>query len=58
MLEKKGNSRVLSRLNARELSQAELDHVAAAFAITNNCTFDPKTCHMDFDCEPPIRCPL
>lgn len=57
-MENNENSRVLSRSGARLLSNTELDAIGAAFAITNGCTFNPKTCHMDFDCEPPIRCPL
>lgn len=57
MPENKENSRVLSRLGARELSAVELDNVGAGF-ISNACTFDPKTCHMDLDCPVPIRCPI
>ena len=57
MLENKESSRVLSRLNARFLSTAELDNVGAGFVVSNNnCTFDPKTCHMDNDCPVPIAC--
>ena len=58
MSENKGNSRVLSRLGARELSAVELDNVGAGFVISNACTFDPKTCRMDLDCPVPIRCPI
>ncbi|HEY6347812.1 MAG TPA: hypothetical protein VI636_00235 [Candidatus Angelobacter sp.] len=58
MPENKESSRVLSRLRARELSAVELDNVGAGFAISNACTFDPKTCHMDLDCPVPIRCPI
>lgn len=48
-------NRVLARVGARQLSEQELQHVAGGIH-TNPCTFDPKTCHMDGDCEPPIRC--
>jgi hypothetical protein len=58
MPEYKENNRVLNRLGARELSVAEYEQVGGGFAITNACTFNPKTCKMDFDCEPPIRCPI
>jgi bacteriocin-like protein len=53
---KKAN-RVLARMGARTLSEQELEQVSGGI-ITANCTFDPKTCKMDGDCEPPIRCPL
>ncbi len=48
-------NRVLARRGARLLSEQELEQVAGGI-ITANCTFDPKTCAMDGDCEPPIRC--
>lgn len=57
MANKTEDNRVLSRLRARELSAAELDHVGGGFIIkTGGCTFDPKTCTMDHDCEPPLGC--
>jgi len=57
MLECKENRRVLSRLGARELAQEEYEQVGGGI-VTRPCTFDPKTCVMDGDCEPPIRCPI
>lgn len=57
MLKSKEDNRVLSRLNARELSAAELDRVSAGFIIkSGGCTFNPVTCTMDHDCEPPLGC--
>lgn len=59
MFEPKGNNRVLSRIAARELTAAEYEQVGGGIFIkTNPCTFNAKTCTMDGDCEPPIRCPL
>jgi hypothetical protein len=57
MSEQKEDIRVLSRLGARQLTEQEYGQVGGA-ARTGNCTFNPKTCAMDGDCEPPIRCPL
>lgn len=54
---KKEANRVLARLGARVLSEQEQAQVSGGI-VTSPCTFDPKTCHMDGDCEPPIRCPL
>ncbi len=57
MLECKENRRVLSRLGARELAQEEYEQVGGGI-VTRPCTFNAKTCVMDGDCEPPIRCPI
>ena len=57
MSQPKEHSRVLGRLGARELTQQECEQAAGGIH-TANCTFDPKTCRMDGDCEPPIRCPI
>jgi hypothetical protein len=51
------DSRVLARLGARVLSKQEEEQVSGG-VITRGCTFDPKTCAMDGDCEPPPRCPI
>ncbi|HEY6347811.1 MAG TPA: hypothetical protein VI636_00230 [Candidatus Angelobacter sp.] len=51
------DTRVLSRLRARELSVAEVQHVGGGFIITHACTFDFKTCTMDQDCEQIPSCP-
>ena len=48
-------NRVFSRTNARPLTAEEMKEVAGGLR-TGNCTFDPKTCVMDRDCEPPIGC--
>ena len=50
-------NRVLGRLGARILTEQEVEQVAGGI-VTNPCTFNPTTCAMDGDCEPPIRCPL
>jgi hypothetical protein len=47
--------RVLARLGARLLSEQEIEQVAGGIH-TSPCPFNPKTCAMDGDCEPPIRC--
>ena len=47
--------RVLNRIGARILTENEIDRVSGAIR-TGNCTFDPKTCVMDNDCEPPLGC--
>jgi hypothetical protein len=57
MSKQPADDRVLGRLGARLLKEEELNHVSGGIH-TALCTFDPKTCHMDGDCEPPIRCPL
>jgi hypothetical protein len=57
MSEQKEDIRVLSRMGARILTQQEYEQVGGAIH-TANCTFNPSTCRMDGDCEPPIRCPL
>lgn len=57
MSENKDNSRVLSRLRARELSVVEVQQVGGGFIITHACTFDFKTCTMDQDCEQIPSCP-
>jgi hypothetical protein len=49
--------RVLARVGSRLLSKQEQEQVAGG-VVTRPCTFDPRTCKMDGDCEPPIRCPL
>ena len=51
MLKNKEDSRVLSRLGARELSPAEYDSIGAGFQ-TKPCTLNPKTCFIDGDCRP------
>lgn len=51
----KMNDRVLNRVGARFLSEDEINRVNGAIR-TGNCTFDPKTCTMDHDCEPPLGC--
>ena len=48
-------SRVLSRLGARELSPAETESVNGAI-YRPRCTFDPVTCVMDGVCSPPPAC--
>jgi hypothetical protein len=55
MSENKKANRVLARMGARLLSEQECAQVAGGIH-TANCTFNPKTCAMDGDCEPPIRC--
>lgn len=52
----KNENRVLSRLRGRELSAEEYDQVGGGIIRTGGCTFDPKTCVMDHDCEPPLGC--
>ena len=49
------NNRVLGRLGARELTAEESAQVGGGIR-TGLCTFDPKTCRMDGDCEPPPGC--
>lgn len=51
MSENKGNSRVLSRFGARELSATEYDQIGGGFQ-TKPCTLNPKTCFIDGDCHP------
>ncbi|HEY6348217.1 MAG TPA: hypothetical protein VI636_02290 [Candidatus Angelobacter sp.] len=51
MPENKGNSRVLSRFGARELSITEYDQIGGGFQ-TKPCTLNPKTCFIDGDCHP------
>jgi hypothetical protein len=55
MSENKKANRVLARMGARLLNEQECEQVAGGIH-TANCTFNPKTCAMDGDCEPPIRC--
>lgn len=57
MTKQEESERVLNRQGARILSEQELSQVTGGLH-TANCTFNPKTCAMDGDCEPPIRCPL
>ena len=57
MPENTEDTRVLSRLRARELSVAEMQQVGGGFIITHACTFDFKTCTMDQDCEQIPSCP-
>ena len=49
------NTRVLSRVGARMLTEEELKQVNGGLR-TGLCTFDPKTCAMDGDCSPPPAC--
>ena len=49
------NSRVLGRTGARTITAEEMEQVSGALR-TGVCTFDPKTCVMDHDCEPPLGC--
>lgn len=57
MLNHTADTRVLSRLHARELNTAEIEQVGGGFNMTHNCTFDFKTCTMDLDCEQIPSCP-
>lgn len=50
------DNRVLARVSARLLSEAEINDVSGGFAISQ-CTFDPQTCAMDGVCTPLPRCP-
>jgi hypothetical protein len=51
----KADDRVLNRIGARLLTENEMNQVSGSLR-TGNCTFDPKTCVMDNDCEPPLGC--
>jgi hypothetical protein len=51
----KSDDRVLTRLHARVLTEAEMDEVAAALYFPR-CTFDPKTCQIDGFCSPEPAC--
>lgn len=51
----KSEDRVLLRIGARILTENEISRVSGAIR-TGGCTFDPKTCTMDHDCEPPLGC--
>jgi len=55
MLNKKEETRVLGRLGARELTEAEYNYVGGS-AVTGGppCTFNPKTQFMDGDCPVPF----
>lgn len=51
------DNRVLGRMGARLLNEAELNEVNGGYAIST-CTFNPKTCAMDGVCTPLPRCPV
>ena len=48
-------NRVLSRMGARQLSDAQLEQVGGGF-FRPRCTLDPVTCVMDGICSPPPAC--
>lgn len=48
-------NRVLTRMGARELSQAETECINGAI-LRPRCTFNPVTCAMDGICSPPPAC--
>jgi hypothetical protein len=50
------NSRVLSRLGARVLTDKEAEQVSAAMIIRPRCTFNPVTCVTDGMCSPEPAC--
>ena len=49
-------SRVLSRMAARELTKEEMECVGGALRFISKCTWDPRTCVMDGQCSPPPSC--
>jgi hypothetical protein len=51
------DNRVLGRIGARLLNEAELEEVNGGYSIST-CTFNPKTCAMDGVCTPLPRCPV
>lgn len=57
MSNEKMENRVLGRVNARDLSEDELNDVTGGFAVPT-CTFNPQTCAMDGVCTPLPRCPV
>lgn len=57
MLNHTADTRVLSRLHARELSTAETEQVGGGFILTHVCTFNFVTCLPDQDCEQIPSCP-
>lgn len=52
MRKQQADTRVLSRLGARVITEPETNLVGGAIHTTL-CTFDPKTGFFDNDCEPP-----
>ena len=51
----KSQDRVLNRIGARILTDNEINRVSGAIR-TGLCTFHPKDCTFDNDCEPPPGC--
>lgn len=55
MSKQQADTRVLSRLGARVVTEQELNLVSGALR-TGLCTLDPTTCAIDGDCSPPPGC--
>lgn len=49
-------NRVLNRMGARELSQAETESVSGAYLIRPICSFNPLTCAVDQNPTQPGPC--